>query len=110
MSARRVITPAEALRELGRHVLMDGFGVMLDLEKSRGCRVVDTVSGRPLLDLYGCFGSLPVGFNHPWFDQAAVQRDLLEAARSKTANSDIYCMLYAEFVRTFHRLPGLPPL
>jgi L-lysine 6-transaminase len=39
-----------------------------------------------------------------------VRRDLLAAARTKTANSDIYCTIYAEFVRTFHHLAGLEPL
>jgi len=110
MSVRRGTAPAEALRGLGEHVLLDGFKVMLDLEKSRGSRVVDSVSGRTLLDLYGCFGSLAIGFNHPWFEQPQVWHDLLTAARSKTANSDVYCTLYAEFVRTFHQLAGLAPL
>lgn len=110
MSARHGMTPAEALQEIGKHVLLDGFGMVLDLEKSRGSRAVDAASGRTLLDLYGCFGSLPVGFNHPWFDQPEVRRDLLTVARSKAANSDVYSEAYAEFVRTFHRIAGLEPL
>ena len=40
-------------------------------------------SDRRLIDLYGFFGSMPVGFNHPHFDNAAVQRDLLRAAKVK---------------------------
>src|SRR4051812_47852718 len=110
MSARTGFVPANVLRSLGKHVLVDGFPMVLDLRKSRGPRVLDSMSGRPLLDLYGCFGSLPVGFNHPWFSQPEIQRDLLLAARAKTANSDIYCALYAEFVKTFYRVAGLPPL
>src|SRR5216110_3487953 len=62
MSARRGIPPAEAVQELGRHILLDGFGMVLDLERSRGSHAVDAASGRTLLDLYGCFGSLPIGF------------------------------------------------
>lgn len=110
MSVRRGIAPAEALRELGRHILVDGFGLVLDLEKSRGCHVVDAASRRTLLDLYGCFGSLPVGFNHPWMHRPEVESDLLVASRAKSANSDVYTALYAEFVRTFHDLAGLAPL
>jgi L-lysine 6-transaminase len=110
MSARRLHKPAEALRELGEHVLLDGFGVVLDLDKSHGCWVVDQASGRSLLDLYGCFGSLPVGFNHPDMEVDAFQHDLLTASRVKTANSDVYTLLYANFVRAFHDLAGLPPL
>lgn len=110
MSARRLHKPADALRELGEHVLLDGFGVVLDLEKSHGCWAVDQASGRSLLDLYGCFGSLPIGFNHPDLETESFQHDLLAAAKSKTANSDVYSMLYATFVRTFDDLSGLPPL
>ncbi len=110
MSARQAIKPREVLTELGRHVLTDGFKLVLDLKKCRGSRIVDAATGRSLLDLYGCFASLPVGFNHPRFDELDVQRDLLAAARSKVANSDVYCTLYADFVQTFHRLAGLPPM
>lgn len=110
MSARTVLPPAEVLRTLGRHLLVDGFQVVVDLGHSHGCWIVDAVSGRTLLDFYGCFSSLPVGFNHPRFNEPDVQRDLLTATRSKMANSDVYCTLYAEFVRTLHRFAGLPPL
>jgi len=110
MNAGRVQSPAEALRELGKHVLLDGFGIVLDLEKSHGSRIRDAASGRMLLDLYGCFGSMPVGFNHPWFDRPEVREELLAAAKTKMANSDVGTRQFAEFVATFHRVAGLPPL
>ena len=84
--------------------------MVLDLEKSKGCHAVDAAGGRTVLDLYGCFGSLPIGFNHPWMHRAEVERDLLVASRAKAANSDVYSTLYAEFVRTFRDVAGLPPL
>ena len=101
---------AEVVREAGRHVLMDGFGIVLDLEKSRGCRLVDVAGRRKLLDCYGCFGSLPVGFNHPHFDQPEVRRELLAAARNKVANSDVCSELFGAFIHEFRRVAGLPPL
>ena len=110
MNAGRGQSPAEALRELGKHVLLDGFGIMVDLAKSQGSRIRDAASGRTLLDLYGCFGSMPVGFNHPWFDQPEVREELLAAAKTKMANSDVGTRQFAEFVATFHRVAGLPPL
>lgn len=110
VSARQSIKPREVLAELGRHVLVDGFKLVLDLKKSHGSRLVDASTGRTLLDLYGCFASMPVGYNHPRFGEPEVQRDLLAASRSKVANSDVYCTLYADFVRTFHQLAGLAPL
>jgi len=110
MSVRRGIPATEVLRVLSRNVLTDGFRVVLDLEKSRGSQLVDAASGRSILDLYGCFGSMPVGFNHRWMHRPEVERDLVIASRAKAANSDVYCSLYAEFVKAFQRIAGLPPL
>jgi L-lysine 6-transaminase len=84
--------------------------MVLDLERSRGSHAVDAAGGRTLLDLYGCFGSLPIGFNHPALDQAEVRHDLLAVARAKAANSDVYSTYFAEFVRTFHDVARLDPL
>jgi L-lysine 6-transaminase len=70
----------------------------------------DAASGRRLIDLYGFFGSMPVGFNHPRFDDPDVERDLLRAAKAKVANSDVYSESYAKFVETFARIVGLAPL
>src|SRR5262249_12283870 len=55
-------------------------------------------------------GALPVGFNHPWFDRPDVQADLLQAAGTKVANSDVLSVPYATFVDTFSRVMGLAPL
>src|SRR5919106_223144 len=104
------ITPSKVLETIEQHVLLDGFKVVVDLEKSRGPYLYNAVADRRLIDLYGFFGSMPVGFNHPHFDDPDVQRDLLRAARVKIANSDVYSEGYAEFVETFERVFGLPPL
>src|SRR5213079_3175785 len=95
---RKAVDPSKVLDVLDEHILLDGFKIVLDLEKSRGSY------------LYGFFGSLPVGFNHPYFEQPEVQRALLRAAKAKVANSDVYTEAYAEFVETFARVAGLPPL
>jgi L-lysine 6-transaminase len=101
---------APALRVLEKHVLMDGFKIVIDLEKSRGSYLYDETTGRRLIDLYGFFGSLTIGFNHPYFDEPAVKADLLRAAKFKVANSDVYSEAYAEFVETLSRVAGFPPL
>lgn len=103
-------TPSKVLETIEQHVLLDGFKVVVDLEKSRGSYLHNAVGNRRLIDLYGFFGSMPVGFNHPHFDQPEVQRDLLRAAKVKIANSDVYSEGYAEFVETFSRTVGLAPL
>ena len=106
----KTIAPTSVLETIEQHVLLDGFKVVVDLDKSRGSYLHNAVSGKRLIDLYGFFGSMPVGFNHPHFDQPEVQRDLLRAAKVKIANSDVYSEGYAEFVRTFERVVGLAPL
>src|ERR1044071_7484260 len=106
----RTIAPAKVLHTIEEHVLLDGFKIVVDLAKSRGSYLHNRVDNRRLIDLYGFFGSMPVGFNHPHFDDPQVKRDLLRAAKVKIANSDIYSAGYAEFIATFERVVGLPPL
>src|SRR5438309_2265998 len=98
------------LKTLEQHILLDGFKIVIDLEKSRGSYLYDAATGHRLIDLYGFFGSMPVGFNHPHFDRDDVKSDLLRAAKVKIANSDVYSEGYAEFVETFSRVVGWPPL
>jgi L-lysine 6-transaminase len=104
------ITSSNVLKTIEQHVLLDGFKIVIDLEKSRGSYLYDSASDRRLIDLYGFFGSMPVAFNHPHFDDPAVQRDLLRAAKVKVANSDVYSKEYSEFVEAFERVVGLAPL
>jgi L-lysine 6-transaminase len=110
MDTKPLSHPHNVVEELARHVLVDGFQVVVDLERSHGCYLVDAVNGRRLLDLYGFFGSMPVSFNHPLLRQPDVEAELLEAARVKVANPDVYSEFYARFVTTFARIAGLPPL
>jgi L-lysine 6-transaminase len=107
---QKAISPSKVLETIEQHVLLDGFKVVVDLDKSRGPYLHNAVTNKRLIDLYGFFGSMPIGFNHPHFDDPAVQRDLLRAAKVKVANSDVYSEDYAEFVETFERVVGFPPL
>ena len=107
---KKDMNASRVLESLEQHILLDGFRIVIDLEKSRGAYLYDAATGHRLIDHYGFFGSMPVGFNHPYFDDPAVQRDLLRAAKVKVANSDVYSQAYAEFVDTFVRVVGLAPL
>ncbi len=104
------VPPEAVVADLEKHVLVDGFRIVIDLERSRGSRLVDAVTRREFIDLYGFYGSLPVGFNHPHFDQPEVQAELLAASKLKIANADVYSSCYATFVQTFAAVAGLPPL
>src|ERR1700726_4271954 len=109
-ASEQSIGASNVLGTLERHILLDGFKVVIDLEKSRGSYLYDAATGHRLIDLYGFFGSMPVGFNHPYFERDDVKTELLRAAKVKIANSDVYSEAYAEFVETFSRVAGLPPL
>jgi len=96
---------------LGRHLLTDGFKLVLDTEASRGSWLVDARDGQRYLDMYTFFASAPLGCNPPDIvDDAEFMALLAEVAANKPANSDIYSTHYAEFVETFARVLGDPAL
>ena len=97
--------PAEQVFPILReNVLVDGFHLVIDLEKSRGAVIVDALEGKEYLDCYGYFATLPIGHNHPKMDDEGFRRSLLTAALSNPANSDIYSRQYAAFVQEFRRV------
>ncbi|MEX1011744.1 MAG: L-lysine 6-transaminase [Balneolaceae bacterium] len=90
---------------LDRHILADGYDMVLDLQKSQGARLYDSVSGDTFLDFYTFFASNPLGMNHEKLaGDAAFVEKLGRAALNKPSNSDIYTRELAEFVQTFHRI------
>ncbi|HEY4415795.1 MAG TPA: L-lysine 6-transaminase [Verrucomicrobiae bacterium] len=104
------IAAGNVISELEKHILVDGFKIVIDLKKSRGSRLVDAATGKELLDLYSFYASTPIGYNHPQLDQPEVEADLLAAAKIKIANSDMYSVPFANFVDTFARVMPLKPL
>lgn len=98
------VSPAEVHTVLARHILVDGYHVVPDLERSRGAVLVDERDGRSFLDFYSNFASQPLGWNHPAFSDPAFRERLLAAAVHKPANADLYTCLYAEFVAAFARI------
>ena len=98
------IEPKDVRETLRRHMLVDGFPLVVDLEKSRGSRFRDESTGRVYLDFYTFFASSPIGFNHPRLHAPEFEAKLLAAARHKPANSDVQSVALAEFVATFERV------
>ncbi len=58
------------LRQIAEHVLLDGFRIVIDLEKSHGSYLFDAAHDRQLIDLYGFFGSNPGRLQSSLFRQA----------------------------------------
>jgi L-lysine 6-transaminase len=104
----------EQVHEVLRHsMLADGFDVVLDLDQSHGVRLYDAKRRRAYLDLFSCFASAPLGFNHPRLTEPEFVARLGRVAVTKPSNSDLYTVEMAEFVDAFARLAapeGLPHL
>jgi L-lysine 6-transaminase len=96
---------------LKRHLLVDGFRLVADLEASHGSWLVDARDGREYLDLYTFFASAPLGANPAGLaDDPDFMRILAAVAANKPANPDTYTTHLADFVETFTRVLGDPAL
>ena len=105
------IAPGEVFASLGRHILVDGMPLVLDLTRSRGTTLVDEATGDEFLDMFTFFASNALGMNHPGLTEDETFRaELLEAALNKPSNSDIYTVAMARFVDTFARVMGADQL
>jgi L-lysine 6-transaminase len=104
MTTTTQLSPKDVLDVLGRHILVDGYHVVMDLERSRGSYLYDARSDRMLLDFFTNFATCPIGYNHPKMADPDFREKLFDAALTKPANSDIYTASYAEFVDGFSRL------
>jgi L-lysine 6-transaminase len=102
---------ADVHEVLSRHLLLDGFPIVLDTAKSHGSWLVDARDGTEYLDFYTFFASSPLGLNAPGLaDDAEFMRDLAQVAANKPANSDFQTTFLADFVETFSRVLGDPAL
>ena len=99
------INPADRVREvIGKHMLADGFNLILDLNNSYRNKIVDERNGDEYIDFFTFFASSPLGLNHPKLNSEIVKEKLAKAAVNKPSNSDIYTTQMAEFVEAFNRV------
>ncbi|MDN5860922.1 MAG: L-lysine 6-transaminase [Pseudonocardia sp.] len=105
------VTPAAVHDTLRRHMLVDGFDLVLDLDASAGSWLVDARDGSRRLDMFSFFASAPLGMNHPGLvGDPEFMAELARVAANKPSNSDIYTTHMARFVETFARVLGDPAL
>ena len=98
------VAPSAVRDTLSRHILVDGYHLVQDIEKSHGVWLHDAVRGGDMLDLFGHFSTNPIGFNHPKMANPEFAARILPAALHKPANSDVYTAFMAEFVESFSRI------
>ncbi len=108
------LTPQDVLPVLRKHMLVDGYDdIVVDLQKSQGSYIYDSLGGRKFLDMFGFFATVPIGHNHPKTHDPEFKEKLLSASLVKPSNSDFYTTEMAEFVKVFsdHAIPeSLPHL
>ncbi len=90
--------PQNVHSSLGNWILADGYSFVLDLEKSQGADLYDSRSGRTYLDFFGCFGSTPIGWNHPALVDPEWLQSVSGVVANRPANSDLYTTEMADFV------------
>jgi len=103
-AATSLVTPALAIPTMSRHMLVDGFDIVVDLKKSRGTYLVDARNGKRYLDFFTFVASSPLGLNHPALTEPSFQKKLAYVAVNKPSLSDIATAEQAQFVDTFARL------
>lgn len=101
---KKNITAANVHEILKQTMLIDGFDLVLDLNKSHGLTIVDEKTGDEYLDFFTFFASSPIGLNHPKLNTPEFREELAIAALNKPSNSDIYTVEMAKFVDTFCRV------
>ncbi len=102
------IAPADAHAAMGKHMLVDGFDLIVDLRKSQGSYIYDSRSNKRYLDFFTFFASGSIGMNHPKMTTSEFLDKLAYSSVNKPSNSDAYTVEMAEFVETFARIamPG----
>jgi len=87
-----------------KHILVDHFGVVYDLDKSTGNFFRDKNSNREYLDVFSFIASCPIGHNHPALNDPEFEKKILRAAKCNPSNSDILTEEFVEFIETFARV------
>ena len=98
------VPASEVFPTLESNILVDGFHIVIDLDKSSGSVMVDALTGKEYIDCYTYFATLPIGHNHPKMEDPGFRSTLMRAALANPANSDVYSREYAGFVDTFRRV------
>jgi len=102
------IKPADVHNVLGKLLLVDGFDVVYDMDKSHGIYLHDSRTGKEFIDCFSMFASWPLSHNHPKMKDPQFMQKLGRVALHNPANSDIYTVEMAQFVATFQRVV-MPP-
>ncbi|OQX95628.1 L-lysine 6-transaminase [candidate division KSB1 bacterium 4572_119] len=98
------ISADKVTKILARHILVDGYDIIVDLEKSHGNYIYDAKTKSEYLDFFTFFATLPIGLNHPKMLTPEFKEKIMRSSINKPSNSDFYTIEMAEFVETLSRV------
>ncbi len=104
MTRPSAVAPDQVLPTLSRHMILDGFNIVVDLKRSQGSYIVDAKDGKRYLDFFTFVASSPIGLNHPKMTTPEFLEKLAYVGVNKPSNSDIYTAEQAEFLATLERV------
>jgi L-lysine 6-transaminase len=96
-----MIGPDMVHETLRKYQLVDGFPIVLDLERSEGVWMYDARTRKRYLDAFSFFASWPMGYRHPMLRDPDFLAEMQRASGTKVANSDVYTTEMAAFVDAF---------
>jgi L-lysine 6-transaminase len=82
------------------------LGINVDFEKSHGSYLYDKNSDRELLDFFGMYASLPLGYNHPIFKTKEFVDEYMRVSSFKINNCEFVSDETIEFDRMFKEYAG----
>jgi L-lysine 6-transaminase len=83
------------------------FDIKVDFSKSHESYLFDKNTDRELLDFFGMYASLPLGYNHPIFKSDEFIEEYLRVASFKINNCEFTSDETLEFDRDFKRYAGV---
>lgn len=102
------MVPQDVRGTLNRHLLVGGYPIVVDMEKSKGCYLSDALSGTSYLDFFMFFATIPLGYNHPRLIEGEFLARAAAGAINNPSSTDFYTVAMAEFVSTLEEL-AMPP-
>ena len=105
MTKHAQVSPGKVHDVLNKHILADGFDIVLDLDKSQGPYLYDSKYNKNYLDFFTFFASNPVGMNHPKMvgDKSFMDK-IAHVASQNPSNCYIYTTYMADLLATFDRI------
>ena len=82
------------------------FGINVDFEKSHDSYLYDRNTDRELLDFFGMYASLPLGYNHPIFKTKSFIDEYLRVSSFKINNCEFVSDETLQFDKMFREFAG----